>query len=380
MATVNFWGAESGDTVDCRATGGTFSIQTSTVRTGTYALRTNPTGSGAGWVEIGAYDASGQHAAASVATGYTRFYFRYATKATVIQERIFTINTNFNQLKFFATLTAAGTISVYDANISLITTGATILSANTWYRIEVKVGTGASGAYELKIDGVSEVSGTADLHTNNWGVIRLGKTLNMNTNTVDYFYDDVLIDDAGFPGAGQSVVLLPNANGSTAEWTGGTNSSNYAEVDEVPHDTDTTYIKKSSAASQQHLVAFQDSSTISNLGTINSVKIGIRTREDSGGTASATFARIRNGSTDSDNSSNNGTTSYLQTFRVQNTDPNTSSAWSSGGLDSVEGGVVDTASVSAVRCTSVLLYVDYVTAAAGSGPLDDLGMSGFFGI
>jgi len=52
MAISNFTGFETNDYLEVVSSTGTTSIVTSLVRTGTYALRTNPTTTGTGYVEL----------------------------------------------------------------------------------------------------------------------------------------------------------------------------------------------------------------------------------------------------------------------------------------------------------------------------------------
>jgi hypothetical protein len=374
MARVNHIGFESGDFSECHASSGTVSVQTSTVKTGTYALRSNPTGGSNGYATLGTVLADGTSSGAGtgVATAYLKFEFRYATKATSADEPIVHAKTIANNDKWELRLDLNGKLKFYDsAMVQSGSTGSTTLNSGTWYTIEVKAGTGASAAWEVKIDGTSEISGTANLTTSNNGSFRIGVSTKRNANAVDYFFDDVVLDDASFPGESEIKILLPDGNGSTAQWTSGTAPSNYTSVDEIPPGSDgtldTSYIAKSSAASQTHLVTLQSSATGGISGTIKSVKAFVYPRESAGGTTAATGVRIRSSSSNSDSNTRNGSTTYTTQVRIIETDPATSSAWTTSGIDAMEVGVFDTSSETAVRCSSILAFVEYTPSSDVTG-------------
>jgi hypothetical protein len=362
MAVVAFTGFEHGDTSELNATAGGTTVQSTTKRTGGYGLKIlSATANAATYGELTGYAADGTFAVYSVATVYHRFYFQYATKAGSGSEIIAASLDSGNTVKGAIALTSTGVLTYRNA-AGVLATGSTTLTANTWYRIEFRCGTGASANYELKIDGTSEVSGTGDLGTNNNAKLRIGKAVNTDGWAIEYYFDDVYLDDAAYPGIGECKVMLPNGEGSTAQWTvgaGGAGTGDYTDVDEIPTNTDTDYIQKSSAASQTHLVAFESSSSAGISGTINAVKFMARIRESSNST-SASGVRIRSGSTNSDSSTRNGSTSYVWQGRCLGTDPADSSAWTTSDLDGIEAGVIDTASITTVRCTTMILSVDYV--------------------
>ncbi len=353
----NFTGFEIGSSADANTTSGTFSIQSSTVRTGTYALRVNPTTTGAGYFSL-AHQATttGLVTTNLQATYYVRMYFRYATKPSSSNEYIAALRDS-TQNKFGVGINSSGQLTVYDRTGTLQGTGTTALSQDTWYRIDFTAGTSATASYEVRINGASELSGTIDTGATNTEAVRLGKVANLNGNSVDFYYDDVAWEDSTWAPDGKSLLLLATANGATMDFTTGTNSSNYAEVDEVPTDSDTTYIKNA-AASGLALMAFQDTADVGIFGTINAIKLWVTTREDTSAT-SATTLKIRSGGSDANTSSGyNGSTSYENRFLIRSTDPNTSTAWTTSGVDAVEAGVNEANAVSD-RISNIAILIDW---------------------
>lgn len=364
MATLNLTGFEAGDTTELQSLTGTASVQSTTKRTGTYALRCNPTTTAAGWVLFRGWAGNATIVAYNVATVWHRFYFRVGTLPGANSEPIFQARTSTGVTKAEVRITSTGHLQIYNTSIAQLgSDGGTALSTNTWYRIEVKVGTGASASYEVRIDGTTELSGTGDLNATNNGECAFGKISNRNGQTVDFYYDDILISDSDWPGAGACLALKPTANGSTMQWTAGTGSSDFNEVDEIPTD-DTSYVQ-SGGAGQIALFAMQDTGTVGISGSVNCLLNFARTRENATSSTS-NFLRLKSGATDSESSPGlNGSTTVVSRGKVYDVDPNTSAAWTLSNIDAIECGSRE-ANASAVRLTTVLAFVDFL--AAGGSP------------
>ena len=365
MAVLNFCGFETGDSAEAQSTTGTTSIVTSPTNGGVYALRVNPTTSALGNYRFASMSAAGVATTSmNVATLYQRFYFYITTAPSADREEMLVILDTGGSQKAAICLNSSRQLEFYNNADSLVSTGATALSTSTWYRIEVKTSTGSgSTAYEVKIDGTSELSGTANTLTNNHGSIRLGKATNRNSRTIDVYYDDWIADDAAYPGAGKCARLAPTANGSTQQFTAGTGSSNYQEVDEVPTDGDTTYIASTGSANQ---TALMDCAAMPSAASINAVKTYIRARSASG--TSSTKVRIKSSGTTSDTTAADWTTSYVNRFKLSVVDPNTSSAWTETNVNAAEFGLVE-ANAIVNRCTSISGLVDYVPSSGVTGTI-----------
>ena len=374
-ARINIIGFESGDlNPEPWTYSGTLSISSSTVRTGTYSLRVNPTTTGTGLCRIGCFTAAGgRDTACSVATLYTRFYFRYATKPASGSEIIYQARTSGDVVKFTLRINSSGNLLAYDSAGSLLATGSTALVQDTWYRIELMVGTGASANWAVQLNGAAEISGSgASLNASNNGRLFLGKVTDVSSQSVDFFYDDFAMDDAGYPGDGKIVRLVPNADGSTMAWSTGTGASNYLEVDDVPMNT-ASYVKNTGAANEVALFDLTDSATAGISGTIHAIRPEIQARLDATGT-SAFSLRTRSASTNVDLSTVALTTGGAYLSTIYATDPATAAPWTTSGIDALEVGGIETAAVS-TRLQDVHVYVEYTEAAVStSGSLMLMGV------
>ena len=374
MACVNFTGFESGNLGEARSVAGTNSFSTSTVRTGTYSLRINPTTSASGSYRLGLNGSDGRPTAEmSKSSLYTNFYFRVATAPSADEEKICEFADTGGSTKAYITLTSGRVFKLYNNAGSLASTGTTALSLNTWYLIQIQTSTGSgSQPYELLINGVSEFSGSANQLTNSHGSIYLGKRDNLNSRSIDVFYDDVYVDDSAFYNGVEVKRMGPTANGGTAQWTAGTGSSNYAEVDEVvPSASD--YIKSGTTANHAHYVTLQSTSTVGASGTIKAFKALALVREDASGT-SASQLKVKSGGTTNNTSSFNHSTTAVYVGKIEEVDPNTSSAWTTTNLDAVEIGIHEVNAIS-MRCEFMSGYVAYIPSGSSPQGITGAGLS-----
>ena len=366
MAFRNICGFETGNASEAFQALGTYSIQSTTKRTGNYALRVNPVTTGTGYFSLAGLAATGGIGDIGSTETYMAFYFRVAAAPAANDEEFALLNlsgspNNNNALR----LTSGRVIKFYSGDgTTLIATGSTVLALDTWYRIELWIGSGdgagATDNYELRINGATEFSGTMQFGGAGATAVAfyLGKVNNKNGQSVDFYYDDVAVSNSGWVGHGKVSILKPNGAGSYTDWTG-----TYADVDEVPHDSDTTYLT-SSTSGQAETVALDSAATSGVDGAIGTVKAVAIVRDEGG--ASAIQVRLRSGTTDSDTTSADPGTSYVALCKMYDVNPADSAAWESADIDGIEAGVENNASVAA-RCTAIYAMV-WSTGQVASKP------------
>ena len=306
---------------------------------------------------------------------YVRFYFKYHIAPTSNDEPIFDsvdAGSKSGTEKLSVRLNSSGSLVAYNAGSSL-GTGSTVLAADTWYRIDVHVPTGTA-AYSIRINGTTELSGTATFSSNATGNIVLGKSQNRNNNTVDFYYDDVYIDDTAFPEDGGCVNLVPIGAGTYNNW-----AAVYSDVNEVPANGDTSYCSDTTNGDTESFVH----GAINNISVINAAKTVIITRQtNSGATVACGF---HSGSTDELSGAYALTNSYAMKQYATTTDPNTGSVWGQSGLNNSEiefqcvsgsnvgGGnlrVAETSpefkalSITFIRVTAAYMMVDYLASSS----------------
>lgn len=242
---------------------------------------------------------------------------------------------------------------ILSRNNTLLNTGATILSNNVWYYVEckVKIATGTSGTYEVRLNGVAEFSSGA-ANTSGAGTTQ-ANILYVNGNKVNSGaggysgpvtrIDDLyLCDSSGsvnndFLGDIRVEALFPNGNGNSSQFTGsdGNSTDNYLLVDESTPNGDTDYVADATVGDKD-TYAFTNPTPTS--GSVFGVQICHYSRKTDAGTRSArSLARLSG--TDADNGSDQAlSTSYLYYCDMRETKPGGGS-WSLSDVSSAEFGV-----------------------------------------
>jgi len=217
-------------------------IQTTTVRSGTYAMRVNPAGATANL----AYDflASG----GGTDNLFLRFYLRIASSTNALDD-IFRIRDTAAAVNVAGfRLNSDRTLELWDSgNVTQIGSDSSALSVDTWYRIELKYEYHATTPTVTGyIDGTSFATGTlVNLGNNNPNRILLGA---ITATTCDLYFDDVAVNDStgsfqnDLPGEGEIIHLRPNATGDNNALGGLGATTNYQSVDEVTPDDGITTV------------------------------------------------------------------------------------------------------------------------------------------
>lgn len=124
----------------------------------------------------------------------------------------------------------------------------------TWHHIGLDVKIAATGGWVyLYLDGTLILSFDGDTNDGaaSFNKVTIGSPIASNTWVAPLYYDDIYVDNT----SGESVpapvpdyrflYVTPNGNGYTSQWDGndGNSTDNYLLVDDIPHDSDTTYVE-----------------------------------------------------------------------------------------------------------------------------------------
>ncbi|RAZ90165.1 hypothetical protein DPM33_15160 [Mesorhizobium hawassense] len=217
-------------------------------------------------------------------------------------------------------------------NATVLATGSTVLSANSWYFIEAKITFhNSTGAYTIKLGGATELSGSGvdncatannQADTINIPLINGGVSSQMTD------LDDLYVSDT----TGSSpyndllgVIRVETAfvtSNDSVQWTASA-STNASCVDETSVNDDTDY---NSDATAGHIDLFNHGSLSSTPVTIFSVAIKSRARKDDV-TARTYRNKLKSSSTTSDGGTVSLDTTYKWIADKFDNDPATGSAW-----------------------------------------------------
>lgn len=366
-------------------------IQTTTVRSGTYAGQVTSFTSAIskGWL----YQFI---SAASTGPFFFRFYFRYATLASgENQICVIGVGTSFPpNLVVKLSITTGGQLKLYNVTTQ-VGSNSSALSANTWYRIEIQYD--ASGAptthiLRARLNGV-EFAGATNLTIGGSGIfdIALGGNLGSEINTAgNFFFDDIAINDNtgtvqnSYPGNGSIIHLLPDSAGDNNAWSTGAGGSagaanNFTRVNEVTPDDATSYNTSNTLNQLDDYNLAATPAAIDSGATINVVQVGarwggssasgngqpkVRIKSQATGTVlEGTLTAALSGTTWVTNQNaaprNPALTSY--------TDPQAGGAWTKALLDTAQIGVNrNTTGTGSARISTLWLLVDYTPGAGGA--------------
>lgn len=175
---------------------------------------------------------------------FFRSYFRFQTTPTGTS-RPFAICTSAGGLiAILELVNGTNVLRLLNGSGVVQTTGTIALTAGVWYRIEISIDVPASGntPIEVRIDGVTALSGSFALGNTAPGQFRFGVVGGNLGGIVSTNHDDVAINDEqgadqnSWPGEGAVYALLgvsdPGTGVATANWTkpGGATTNRHTSV------------------------------------------------------------------------------------------------------------------------------------------------------
>jgi hypothetical protein len=167
------------------------------------------------------------------------------------------------------------------------------MSFNTWYYFEAKltVRDGTDGAYEFKINGAADTSGSSvnlgATAADGWSEFAIRSNSNITTLLIDdiYVLDSTGSSNNDFLGDRIVEMVSVTANGATNQWTPLTVGNGYQDVDDAanatPDDSGAGGYVSVDANNQTELYTFSDLVTI--VGTVNAVMVTVQAAMASAG-------------------------------------------------------------------------------------------------
>lgn len=246
---LNYAGAEIGEAGEAQAIIGSFVGSTTQKRTGAYSWKVTGNGTQQHYGIFKKHSTiTGAFSGFNVATNYVFFGFYVDTLPASGSECMFEFLAVMGR-KGMLQITSAGEIDLYKplgGGIAKIEDGTTQLQTGQWYTIELTVGTGFSSAYELRINSVTEYSGTENFGNLNHDSLRLGFSSRQGATSPVFYYDDLVIQDDAFPGDSYVSMLTVDGQGVHTGWL-----YDYQHVDEIPMNMDGDFIAARLAARKE---------------------------------------------------------------------------------------------------------------------------------
>lgn len=217
---------------------------------------------------------------------------------------------------------------------TILATGSQSILANNTYLIEVRYKPHtSSGIFQVKVNGtmVIDYSGNTTDYSLQINRIRISSE---SATSYNHYFDNIVVDNANWPGDTRIQVLTPSGAGNSTQWTPSA-GNNYECVDELPY-SDSDY-NSTGGANNMDLFAFSNLS-----GYIDSVKcVQVQARALYEGSPIPTKLQlvVRSGGSNYFSSSKDvPNTSAKSLSAIWETDPATSAAWTESGVNNAEFG------------------------------------------
>ncbi len=279
------------------------------------------------------------------ATMIFAYRFRMATSPASFERLLEFKNSTTVHLYVRRNTGAAGTLSVYRGDDTLIATSTDTVDYNIVAHLQFKATIDNSvGSFELRVNGINILSRTGIDTQNGGSAVVDNITFGSLTGSYAVQCDDVVICDTtgsynnSFPGNQKIVCLSASAVGTSSMFTrsGGSAAGNYTAINESNYDDDTSYVY-SPNVSDTDLYNFQNinDSTI----TVKAITAYIRARKDDSLTRNIAPV-IRSNSSNVPGSDLTLTTSYQNFWGLlYETNPTTGLPWTVAEINAMELGV-----------------------------------------
>ena len=238
---------------------------------------------------------------------------------------------------------ADGSIRVYLGAGELGRTVPGVINPQRWHYIEFKVVCdNTTGSYELKVDGISEISASGIDTQSNLAyydqVLLAGADL--SAAETPRFDDFFIMDGSGgsyddFIGQRKINIVVPDGDTATVDWTVSGGSNHWELVDERDPDDDTNYVEDTVSTDQDRWTY----SALADMGGIDALCLITDVRVTDANTYDLTTIVKSGGVEYAENVGTISSTAYAMPERLMLVDPDTATAWTQSGVNSVEMGV-----------------------------------------
>jgi hypothetical protein len=236
----------------------------------------------------------------------------------------------------------SGEIEVYRGGTYLNRATGQSIGIDTWKYVEFRVKChNTNGEYELRINEQVVLSDTAlntqagaNPYHNGFGFVAL------SSSAGPIFDDFYLLDSSGtvnntFLGNMRVCTLRPDSDGDSSAWTPNS-GANYAMVDEVQSDDDSTYVEGATSGDKD-LYHYESLPQVTD--AIKAVQIVTECRETDAQTFNIQMP-VKSGALEDDGSGQVvGSSDYVQRFRLMDVNPITGLPWTIAEVNAAQFGI-----------------------------------------
>jgi hypothetical protein len=369
--------------VEWQVVGGSPAISTSIKRSGAASLQISGLASGTPKFVL-------QRVNTTFSAYVVRFYLYYVTLPSA-ENTIFTFvnGITITAPSLNIRLQTDGSLKLY-SDATVIGSASSALSANTWYRIEVRYSEDPAPGSQIgsaRVDGSDFASSSALTLTDMQSIV-LGGNLRSEAQTQgEWYVDDVAFNDSlganqnSYPGAGSVVYMRPDATGDNNSGTLGGSApaaTTWESLDETTPNDGTDFVSFSNIANVLDVnCASAATAGIGASDTVTLVQVGLRWNAT---TAAACSSQLRIKSQASGTTATGTlTTTAVTAWHINDdttprnykltsyADPQAGGSWTPSLLDSMQIGIQTNDVTPNPEFSALWAVVDYVPAVGGGG-------------
>jgi len=310
-----------------------FDLTTTSPKTGTYAFSTT----------------SNAYATRNFGTTYTQgrigFHINHNGVSTG-QPAMFRLRSGATSVLELRWNSATSEFEVYCGATKVANTAVTAFApTGIWYHIGVDFKFHAStGWVNVYLDGNSKIaySGNTTQGGSNFDTLDVGSPGSSWASPLKF--DDIFIEDTTGEGAAAQVpdyryeMIKPSSDNTPNAWTPNSGSTHYTQVDDVAHDSDTTYLEVNTT-SQEEEFGMEDITLPAGWSIVSVIPVAIARKVDAGGTLGLQF-KVTSGGSSSTGATQSFGTSYSTAVWERFTTKPAGGAWDEAAVDGLEMSVI----------------------------------------
>jgi hypothetical protein len=190
------------------------------------------------------------------------------------------------------------------------------------------------GAFQVKFDGITILEFAGD--TTNSAITIDGIAFGYGFSYTGFYINDVIIDDATWPGNTRLQSIVPTDVGYSTQWTPEPiGNDNYDCVDDAPNNS-ADYIRTNV---NDKLDLYEMSDIVGTIGTIRAIQPMVNAKSIGNPISTNIQLAIRTNSTNYFSSSKVSPVSYRQLYNIWEDNPHTGDPWQDTEINSIQIGV-----------------------------------------
>jgi len=269
-------------------------------------------------------------------TAATEYYiaFRYRPSGVYSGQRLIVFYNGTTKLGSVRRNNSTLVLGVYSSGDGLLASSTAQINTNTTYLIEIRFKPNTSGGiWQVKINGVLDIDYSGNTgNASNINKLSIGAA--DGTPPTYAYFDNIVVDDAAWPGDTRIQAIKPTGAGASTQWIPSA-GNNYDCVDEIPP-SETDYISTNTTGDLDQYAADDLTGNIAN---IKCVQVQALAKAEGAPTPNNLQLVVRTGGSNFVSGDKEVPSVSKQLYELWEDNPNTLAAWLESEVNAMEIGV-----------------------------------------